>query len=162
MKAATVKQIKDELKLRSPNEIMELCLRLSRFKKENKELLTYLLFEADDEPGYVKLIKEEIDDQFDEINATRIYYVKKGVRKILRGIKKHIRYSNSKETEVELLLYFCHKMESMKPSIKRNSVLLGLYLRQVEMTKKRIDGLHEDLQYDYGLEVENLALYQNY
>ena len=49
MKTATVKQIKDELSYKSANELKELCLHLSRFKKENKELLTYLLFEAHDE-----------------------------------------------------------------------------------------------------------------
>ena len=58
MKAASLAQIKKELKLRSPQDIEELCLRLGRFKKENKELLTYLLFEADDEQGYIAHIKE--------------------------------------------------------------------------------------------------------
>ena len=46
MKAATVAQLKKELQFKSQEEIMELCLRLARFKKENKELLTYLLFES--------------------------------------------------------------------------------------------------------------------
>ena len=49
MKTAAVKDIKQELLQRSPKELLALCLRLSRFKKENKELLTYLLFEASDE-----------------------------------------------------------------------------------------------------------------
>ena len=44
MKAAGVKAIKDDLKMRSKEELQELCLTLSKFKKENKELLTYLLF----------------------------------------------------------------------------------------------------------------------
>ena len=39
MKTATVKQIKDELSYKSANELKELCLHLSRFKKENKEFL---------------------------------------------------------------------------------------------------------------------------
>jgi len=57
MKAVTIKELKDELANLSPKEIRELCLRLARFKKENKELLTYLLFESGDESVYVGSIK---------------------------------------------------------------------------------------------------------
>ncbi len=51
MKAATVKQIKDELKHHSQEELIDLCLHLSKFKKENKELLSYLLYDANNETG---------------------------------------------------------------------------------------------------------------
>ena len=86
MKAASLAQIKKELKLRSSQDIEELCLRLGRFKKENKELLTYLLFEADDEQGYITHIKETIDDEFNSITNTNFYYLKKSVRKILKNV----------------------------------------------------------------------------
>ena len=59
MKAASLADIKRELKGRSPEEVLAICLRLGRFKKDNKELLTYLLFEAGDEAGYVQLLKED-------------------------------------------------------------------------------------------------------
>ena len=55
MKAATVAQLKKELQFKSQEETMQLCLRLARFKKENKELLTYLLFESDSEEGSEKM-----------------------------------------------------------------------------------------------------------
>ena len=45
MKAATINELKQELQNIPPAKVTELCLRLARFKKENKELLTYLLFE---------------------------------------------------------------------------------------------------------------------
>ncbi len=156
MKAATLAQIKKELKLRSPDEIEALCLRLGRFKKENKELLTYLLFEADDEEAYVQHIKEYIDELFDGITNTNFYYLKKSVRKILKETKKCIRYSNSKETEVALLLHFCDRLISFKPSIKRNTTLVNLYERQLELADKKIKGLHPDLQLDYENELEEL------
>jgi len=41
MKPVTIKKIKDELNYKSSQELIELCLLLSKFKKENKELLTY-------------------------------------------------------------------------------------------------------------------------
>jgi len=74
MKAAYISQIKQEMKNRSSNELLEICLRLARFKKENKELLTYLLFEVQDEQTYVESIKKEIDRQFQEINKSNIYF----------------------------------------------------------------------------------------
>src|SRR6056297_1426300 len=156
MKAATVVQIKKELQQRNPEELLELCLRLSKFKKENKELLTYLLFESDYETGYIEGLKTEIDQEFASINTNSYYYIKKSVRKILRNVKKYIRYSGNKETEVDLLLYFCKKLKELKPSITRNTTLLNLYERQLLYIEKKITLLHADLQYDYGLQVAEL------
>lgn len=156
MKAATVYELKKELGTRSPKELIELCLRLSKFKKENKELLTYLLYEAADEAAYIESVKREIDGQFELINKKNYYFVKKGVRKILRETKKYIRYSKKKPTEVELLLHFCLKLKNMSPSFSRNRVLSNIYERQISMIKKAVATLHEDLQYDYELELEAL------
>ena len=114
MKAAGVKAIKDELKMRSREDLMELCLNLSKFKKENKELLTYLLFESENEEKFIDNVKLEIDEQFDLINTKTYYFIKKSVRKILRMIKKYIRYSKITETEVTLLIYFCEKLKNLK------------------------------------------------
>lgn len=158
MKAVTVKELKTELSHYSQNDLMELCLRLSKFKKENKELLTYLLFESNNEEGYVNSIKLEIDEQFELVNTKTYYFIKKSVRKILRTVKTAIRYSKNKETEIELLLYFCKKLLAFKPSIKNNTVLKNLFNREIESIKKKMLVLHEDLQYDYGVELESLKL----
>ncbi len=159
MKAASVKQIKDELKHRSKDDLLDLCLHLSKFKKENKELLSYLLFDVDNESGYIIDIKSEIDGQFEEININSYFYIKKSIRKILRNIKKYIRYSKKKETEAELLIYFCQKLKDMTPSMKDNVTLHNIFLRQIELTKKVVSSLHEDLQYDYGEMINELLEY---
>ncbi len=156
MQTATVKQLKDELKTKTPEKLLEYCLHLSKFKKENKELLTYLLFEAQNEEHYIRDIKSEMDDAFRSLNLDRYYYMKKGVRKILRTIKKYIRYSKNKETEVELLLYFCMRMKLLRPSIQFNLTLQNIFNRQIEYIQRRIPALHEDLQYDFTLEIEEL------
>jgi len=156
MKAVTVKELKIELSTRAPKELLEICLRLSKFKKENKELLTYLLFESEDESGYIATVKRTVDDHFDNINTRNFYFIKKSIRKILREIKKYVRYSQNKQTEVELLLYFCHKLYAFTPSVKRNTSMVNLYNRQLALIKKSILKLHEDLQYDYGVELEEL------
>ena len=156
MNAASLKEIKTELDQRSTQELLELCLRLSKFKKENKELLTYLLFESEDEAAFIQSIKAKIDEDFETINTKTFFYIKKSVRKILRELKKFIRYSQNKETEVELLLYFCEKLKYFKPSIKRNTTLSNLYNRQIDYISKKVETLHEDLQYDYRLELNEL------
>jgi predicted nucleotidyltransferase len=156
MKAASVKEIKDELKTRSSKELLELCLRLSRFKKENKELLTYLLFESYDEMAFVESVKRDMDEQFVEVNRKSYYYIRKSIRKILSTTKKYIRYSQKKETEVDLLIYFCLKLKSFKPSINRSAALQNIYIRQIELIKKTLKQLHEDLQFDYEADMEEL------
>lgn len=149
MKAVTVKELKEELTERSPKELRELCLRLSKFKKENKELLTYLLFESSDEAAYIEGVKREVDEQFKLINKKSQYLIKKSLRKILRNVRKHNRYSFKKETEVELLIYFCLKLKKFTPSIHRNTGLQNLYIGQVVNIRKKLTALHEDLQSDF-------------
>ncbi|MFB0937684.1 MAG: hypothetical protein ACJAV9_001390 [Urechidicola sp.] len=156
MKTATVRELKQELTHKTDIELVELCLRLSKFKKENKELLTYLLYEADNEEEYIINVKGNIDQEFSEINTSSYYFIKKSVRKVLRNTKKYIRYSKKKETEVELLLYFCEVLKEMKPSYKRNTVLINLLDRQISIVKKKVSAMHEDLQYDYEREIEKI------
>ena len=156
MKAAGVKAIKEELKNRDREELSELCLSLSKFKKENKELLTYLLFEADDENYFIKGIKEEIDIEFEEINRKSYYFIKKSIRKILRNTKKNIRYSKKKQTEVELLLYFCKKLKEFSPSISKSIPLTRIFDREIMKVEKISLTLHPDLKYDYKNEIEQI------
>ena len=134
-----------------------MCLRLSRFKKENKELITYLLFEASDEASYVESVKREIDEQFEQVNRKSYYLFKKSVGKILRSTRKYIRYSQVKQTEVELLIYFCRKLKKISPTMHKNSGLLNLYNRQVDTIIKKVSLLHEDLQIDYESDLAELA-----
>jgi hypothetical protein len=156
LKAVTIKQLKDELSHKSANELKELCLHLARFKKENKELLSYLLFESHNEERYIQSIKEQVDLQFEDINTKSFFYIRKSMRKILTSIKKYIRYSKKKETETELLLYFCQKLKVFTPSIKRSTRLQNIFDSQIRLIQKAIEKLHEDLQYDYQLELNDL------
>jgi hypothetical protein len=156
MKAVTIKEISRELLNLSPKELRDLCLRLARFKKENKELLTYLLFESADEAAYIESVKREVDLEFERVNRKSYYFIKKGLRRILLNTGKYIRYSHNRKTEVDLLIYYCLKLEKFTPSIQRNAALRNLYLRQIANIKEKIGSLHEDLQYDYEMEVESL------
>src|SRR4030095_6296068 len=149
MKASTINELKQELVNTPASTLIELCLRLARFKKENKELLTYLLFEAHDTSTYIQSVKDAMALQFADINKSNVYFVKKTLRKILRTAKKYIRYSGLEIVEVELLIYFCESMKELNISIDKNPVLLNIYLNQLKNIHKALNSLHEDLQYDY-------------
>lgn len=156
MKAASLADIKRELKQRTPEEVLAICLRLGRFKKDNKELLTYLLFEAGDEASYVDLLKLDVDDMMDEINMSHLYYVKKGLQKIVRSLNKSLRYSGQKQTEVEVRLYFCQRILESGITINRHTTINNLYHREIKRIEKALLGLHEDLQADYRAEIDKL------
>lgn len=157
MKAATVNELKQELKHQSAAQLVELCSRLARFKKENKELLTYLLFEAHDEKAYIQSVKAEVEFQFSEIpRGNSLYLQKKSVRKILRMVNKYIRYSGSEITEVELLVFFCIQLKQSGIKISQSTALTNLLAGQIKKSEKALSALHEDLQYDYRQQLEAL------
>lgn len=156
MRAATSQEIKQELGTLKPSQLSELCLRLARFKKENKELLTYLLFEAQDESAYVRSVKEEISGLFETVNLSHLYFAKKTLRKIVRIINKYSRYSSSKQTEVELRIHFLQLLKASGIPIQRNKVIENLYAGQLKKIDQGLATLHEDLQYDYLRDLEQL------
>ena len=157
MKAASVNELKQELVTKTPAKLIELCLRLARFKKENKELLTYLLFEAHDVDGYISGVKKEMDSQLENINKSNIYFVKKTLRKVLRTANKFIRYSGSAIAETELRIYFCVLVRSLNIKINKHQVIFNIYQSQLKKIRKSISTLHEDLQYDYNRELAKIS-----
>jgi len=149
MKAATIHELKSELGNTPQAQLVELCIRLARFKKENKELITYLLFESFDENAWIEQIKKEIEVQFDEMNKTNVYFAKKSLRKILRVTSKYIRYTGSAEAEVKLLLYFCTLLKTSGVPVETNPVISNIYHNQIKKITRSVATMHEDLQYDY-------------
>ncbi|MFN6946240.1 MAG: hypothetical protein ACK4ND_14920, partial [Cytophagaceae bacterium] len=158
MKTAGISDIKKQLSELSREELMALCLKLARYKKDNKEFLTYLLYEAEDEESFIRSVKLMVEEEFETVNKSHLYFAKKTIRKILRMLKKYIKYSGKKETEVELLIFFCHQIKESGLKIKESKVLLNMYEQQIKLIYKSLDSMHEDLQYDYGVKVAPLEL----
>jgi hypothetical protein len=148
MKAATIQEIKQELLALPHNELADIALRLARSKKENKELLTFLLFESHDISGYIESVKKEMEAGFLDINVSHVYFAKKTIRKVLRITNKYIRFSGSKQAEAELLIHFCQLVKDSGIRIDKNPALNNLYQNQLKKIEKTMDGLHEDIQYD--------------
>lgn len=158
MKVATLAEIKKTLADKDHTELVEICLKLSRYKKENKELLNYLLFESQDEVSFINAIKEELIEEFNMLAPANLYLYKKSLRRILRSLNRNIKYSGKKTTEIELLIHFCSLMKKFKLNFQNTPVLLNLYNQQIKKILKAMSTLHEDLQYDYMQELESLII----
>jgi hypothetical protein len=156
MKSASVSEIKKELKHLPQEALLELCIKVAKYKVENKELLSYLLFDAHDEASYINTLKLEMDQMFTEVNKTNVYLAKKTIRKVLRHAQKHIKYSGSKQTEVELLIYFCKGFKRTRIAINKYLVLSNMYEAQLKKVTKALSTLHEDLQIDYENDFEEI------
>ena len=156
MKAASISELQKELGLCERKRLLELCLRMAKYKKENKELLTYLIFEAHDEKAYIHSVKELIEEGFDIMNRDTVYLTKKSLRKVLRMVNKFVKYSGSKQTEIELRFYFCSKIRKAYIPIDRSTVLSNLFHREMEKITKLLSKMHEDIQYDYHQELNKL------
>jgi hypothetical protein len=156
MKPATLKEIKEELINLPPQKVLELCLRLARYKKENKELLTYLLFESTDEHAYVEIVKKEMDDEFEGLPKPSLYLTKKSLRKVLRSITKYTKQLASKQSEAEMRIYFCNKMKNADLPLKRSTSLSNLYNQQIKKIVAAVESLHEDLHFDYKKQLKEL------
>jgi len=157
MKAASISEIKIELNNLPAPQLAALCLQLAKYKKDNKELLSYLLFEETDLAAYIESLKKEMDAQFAEINISHLYFAKKSLRKILRITGKHIRYTGSKQAEAELLIYFCQRLKNSGIRFETSTVLMNLYQGQLKKINAAIAGFHEDLQYDFLKEIKKLS-----
>jgi len=159
MKSFTLSDLKKELKLLPAGDLVDICVSLAKYKKDNKDFLGYLLVDSYDKPGYINDIKGEIDAHFESLkHQSNLYYVKKSLRKLLRVLVKYTKYGNDKSMTCDLYIYFCQQMRDSKIPFKKSDQLINLYEQQLKKIKKNIEALHEDLQGDYTRELEALSL----
>lgn len=152
MKSATINEIRKELAHLEADQLSAICLRLAKYKVENKELLTYLLYEAHDEQSYVEAIKTEMAEEFDDIsNDINTYYIKKSLRRILRWMNRRVRYSGLPESEVEIRIAFCELVKKRRIPIREGTILGNIYQQQTKKINSLIKKLPEDKRADYTL-----------
>lgn len=149
MQIASLAAIRKELKQMPAEELLEIVNRMARYKKENKELLNYLLFQSSDEEGFIDQVKEEVEEEFQKLNSRNLFWARKGIRRILKLTNKYIRYSGKTTTEIALRAHFCQTLAGSRISFRRSAALSNLYDREVERIVKAIDKLHEDEQLDF-------------
>lgn len=156
MKAATLNQIKKELETISPQKLMALSLRLIKYKTENKELISYLLFDEDDQAGYISDIKYEISNLLETIKVMPPFMAKRTLRKSLRLITKYSKYMGSKDAEAELLIYFCRIVYDQGISRYTYKAILNIYLNTLIKVQKLLPSVHTELRNDFEQEIIRL------
>lgn len=158
MKPASISDLKKELSGRTYKELFDIIMRMAKYKKENKELLSYLLMDSLDESEYIRQVKDLISIDFIGVRSLSLHLSKKSIRKIVSNTNKYIKYSGQKQTEVELLIHFCNEFILNKFHLLKNPTLHNIFERQIVKMKKVLATLHEDLQYDYSEQVKSLEL----
>jgi hypothetical protein len=149
MNISSISDIKKELQHATKEELLDYCIRLIKFKKENKELANYFLFEEAHKEQYVKNVKVEVSTLFDDVNTSNVFLAKKTLRKIIRYIQKQIKYTQDHTIETQILLHFCEQFVALNINIRKYPVLVNMYESHVNKIHKAIAHLHEDLQHDY-------------
>jgi hypothetical protein len=155
MKIGSLSDIKKELTFLDTKALSVLLLDLAKFSTDNKALLYFKLFERENPRLFFQLVQEEIDQEFQKSNTRNYHYAKKSAQGIRRKMNKSLKLTKDKETLIELIIYFCEQFKLYGFLDFRHPVIDNLYRVQVGKIEKLINGLHEDLQYDYQ---EKLAL----
>lgn len=159
MKSASLHELKKELQLLPAAELVDLCVTLAKYKKDNKDFLNYLLFQSHDAGEFVAEIKEEMDEYFQELRSQpNLYYVKKSLRKLLRLLTRYCKYLNNKGLAAELHIYFCMKLKQSTIPFRKSQLLVNMYEQQLKKINTLISALHEDLQNDYLRDLETIQL----
>jgi hypothetical protein len=157
MNSPKLSELKKELGFKDALALQTLCLRLAKYKTENKELLHYLLFYEDRKEDYVLEVKNLMDIEFNDLHPS-IYYVTKQLRKLTRIMNKHIKYIADKNVETELALYFSELFIDHPIVNSSHKALIGLLFRQLKRTSKLIAKLEEDLAFDYQQQFDALLI----
>ncbi|MBL7926347.1 MAG: hypothetical protein JNK61_05495 [Bacteroidia bacterium] len=153
-KAVSISQIKQAVQTMPAKQLHELVLRLARFKKDNNDMLTYLIFQADDTDAYINEVNETVTAWFLEMNKSNVYLIKKTVRKTIRLIDKKIKFAALPKVTVEICMHWCQCFLANNFHKKQATVLDNLYISQVKKMEKAYNLLHPDVQMDYSAQMQ--------
>lgn len=156
MQIPSLAEIKRELSYLNEKELREYIIDLSKFSRDNKAYLFFKLY-GRDQPGlYLQMVQEDLELEFQSARGDHSYYAKKSAQKIRRKMNKLLKLSKEKTDQIEVLLFFCEKMKEYGFLKHGNTIIDNLYKTQVAKAEKIINGLHEDLQFDYQGRIEEL------
>lgn len=155
MKANSLKEIKTELTEKNKAELIQLCIKLVKLRKENKEMLSFLLFGAENVQSYIDDLKILLQNEFTLLNFPARQKLKH-IRKTLRTLKKHIRYIEHLESEIHLRLWFCQTLIDNCSHAEIRGAYQKLIQSEIRQIENKIPKLHEDLIFDSRQELEEI------
>jgi hypothetical protein len=148
--------LKKELLELSKPELIQLCLRVAKLKRENKELLAYLIFDSDDPLFYAQKLKPEIKEVFEQ-PFQHAYYLTKSIRKAMRLITKYYRFTSNKQGETELLIYLVEEFYLSWRNEYRYQALGKVIYRCLEKAQSNLKKIDEDFRADFENPINELA-----
>lgn len=157
LKPAELKEIRKEVSTIDRKSLEEICGKLIRFKKENKELLSYLLFWSEDEILFQQELASAITEWMQDVNIARVFLAKKTIRKIVRNMNRYLGFSGDKITELEVRIHFCEEMKKHVINIHESKVLVNIQEAQIKKIHAALKSIHEDLQRDYEERILDLT-----
>ncbi|EPR66027.1 hypothetical protein [Cyclobacterium qasimii] len=121
MKIPSLAYIKKELTQRNEPELVDLVLQLSKLSRDNKAFVYFKLFEADNNDLYLAMVKEDLEEAFENANLKSYFTAKKSAQSIRRMMNKSLKLTKDKVTIIELLFFFVRKLLN---SVTSNFVIL--------------------------------------
>ncbi|MFO7824653.1 MAG: hypothetical protein R6V72_12005 [Cyclobacterium sp.] len=149
MQIPSLSSLKKELQHKDPKELIDLILHLSKLSRDNKAFLYFKLFDTEDSSLFIDSLKEELESAFYKANTSNYYLAKKAAQSVRRILNKNLKLTKDPIAKIELIAFFCQKLEELGYLDYRHPVINNLYALQVGKIEKLLAQLHEDLQFDY-------------
>lgn len=159
MQPSSTKSIKTALQEQDKKALIDIIMELIRAKKVNKEQVSYLLFQASDHVEYVSGIKKMIEEAFDSMNTSSLYFVKKSLRSIIRSATKFIKYANDPVVEAEVFIFLAQQIIRLDIPVKKHQVMLNMYNALMQKIRKAHQSMHPDLQYEFDKILPQIDIY---
>lgn len=156
MKIASLTEIKKTLHHVSEKELIAIISDLAKFSVDNKRYLYFQLYGREQPDLFESMVKEALLEEFDKANTNYAHVAKKSAQKIRRLLNKYLKYSKDKAIKAELIAFFCEQMIEYEYLSFHHPVIHNLYAVQIGKMEKLVQGLHEDLQFDFETKIADL------
>ncbi len=156
MIAEKLNELKKDLANCTDKQLVDHLLSLARLKKENKEMLSYLLGYGGRPLEYGEVYKSLIDDCFTDISENP-YFAKKTLQKIKRIISKYYRFTSSRQGEAELYAHFLEGFCKHIHPDTRHKQVLGIGIFALKKLNAIAAQVHEDISGDVLKELDRLS-----
>ncbi|GHB29330.1 hypothetical protein [Mongoliitalea lutea] len=153
-----IAEIKKSLNYLDEKELRSLLLDIIGFTTDNKRYAYFKLHEQQDEHFFLVESKEFLGEEFGKASMANFWSSKKSLQKLRSTLNKMLKFTKRKEFQLELILFFCEQTKEYGYLDYRHPVIHNLYHTQLRKAENLISKLHEDLQYDYQMQLEELAV----
>lgn len=140
--------IKQALQQATPNELRDLCVRLARFKQDNKQLLHYALFYQDRPEVFIEEVNVRLKEAVETFNYSHAYWVKKGLRKWQRQVNLLGRISGEPWVQAKLQGMYALACYEAASKVAATEVLTNLCAQATKKFYAQVAKLEADWQHD--------------